>query len=157
LKQLPKLKYLVILGIIIQLLFLYCAAPVTLQEAIDSNNSARGIAQHDLVIWLTKHPTLLTLMSSYSNDTVSFDAHLELKNVIYEGNGKYWNQAIENPVSIVQRIILSPETSDSIWKSNQNNHNLFDGYTLVYPGKYFRVYDQTENISNRLTSNHEHL
>ena len=44
----------------------------------------------------------------------------------------------------VERIIVSPEERDSIWKVSQVKENFFNNYTLVFSGESFRVYDLSQ-------------
>jgi LysM repeat protein len=135
---------LIVLGI--QLIILFKQTPITLKEAQNTYFEGKGKEQQLLASRLHNNPTSgLILISGSANDTLIFDAHIPLKQVIYEGSGKYWQQAKNDPTSIAQRIIVSPEQRDSIWKVSQEKKDFFNNYTLVYSGEFFRVYDLEKN------------
>ncbi len=146
---LRRFKYLVILIFLIALLqfsLLLQSTPIVLKEAIIGESSPKSLERQKLSLWLKGNPVGgLTMISGLENDVLIFDAQLPLKRVIYEGSGKYWKMAENNPSSIAERIIVSPEDRDSIWKMSQENKNFFNSYTLVSSGESFRVYDLTKN------------
>jgi hypothetical protein len=139
---LNRFRLVVLVVLIVQLTVLFSSIPITLKDALYVFTSSRGIEQQKLAVWIRANQAGgLTLISALSNNSLVFDARLPLKHVISEGSGKYWQQAKNNPDSIAQRIIVSTEERDSIWKVSQEKKNFFNNYTLVFSGESFRVYD----------------
>lgn len=72
----------------------------------------------------------LTLISAGQNDTQMFEANLPMKSFVYEGSGKYWQEAIKNPDKIVLCIVTTK--NDSVYKELVKNPVVFDKYVIVY-------------------------
>jgi len=134
----------VLIILLMQLIILFGQEPITLREALNTYYG-KGKEQQQVASWLRNNPINgMILISGFSNETLIFDAHIPLKQTAYEGSGKYWQQAKNDPASIAQRIIVSPDVRDSIWKISQENKSFFNGYTMVYQGQYFLVYDLSQ-------------
>lgn len=148
---LRRYGFLVSLFVILQFFILSTDLPVVFKEVLIGESSARSVERRNLPPWIRNNPIGgLTLISGFANDTIIFDARLPLKNVIYEGSGKYWQQAIHDPSSIAQRIVVSPEERDSVWRVSQEEKSFFNDYTLVFSGKTFRVYDLTAEKNSHI-------
>jgi len=66
---------------------------------------------HPLVVYLSQHYTGGRILEDmYSADTYSLDADVgvDFKNVIYEGSGEFWDQALRNPAAVVDWVIANP-------------------------------------------------
>lgn len=66
---------------------------------------------HPLVVYLAEHYTGGRILEdTYSAGTYSLDADVgvDFKNVIYEGSGEFWDQALRNPAAMVDWVIANP-------------------------------------------------
>jgi Dolichyl-phosphate-mannose-protein mannosyltransferase len=66
---------------------------------------------HPLVVYLAEHYTGGRILEdTYSAGTYSLDADVgvDFKNVIYEGSGEFWDQALRNPAVVVDWVIANP-------------------------------------------------
>lgn len=143
-----RIKILIMVVLLLQITMLFTNKPKTLAEAEQWYYSPKGAEQQKLVSWLqTNKIGGFTLISTLANDTLLFDTRMPLKKIIYEGNGRFWQQATTQPQSIVQRIIVSPDVGDKVWKISLSNKHFFDGYKLDFSGTYFKVYD-LQNTTN---------
>lgn len=146
---LKRFRLVVLVVLLFQLAVLFYSAPITLRDATDVTygyTSPKGTEQQKLATWIQNHSVSgLTLISALSNDSLVFDARIPMNKVVNEGSGKYWQTATKNPTEIVERIIVSPEERDSIWKVSQKKKNFFNNYTLVFSGESFLVYDLAKN------------
>lgn len=147
--MLKRFRLVVLVVLLSQLAVLFYSPPITLKEAtMDATygyTSPRESEQKKVATWIQDHPSGgLTLVSAQSNDALIFDTRIPLKKIISEGNGGYWQMAEDNPSAIVERIIVSPQKLDSIWKVSQEKGNFFNNYTLVFSGEFFRVYDLSQ-------------
>lgn len=144
-----RFRLAVLAVLLFQLIALFSSPPITLKDATDVTYgyaSPKGIEQQKLAAWIQSRPSSgLTLISALSNDSLVFDAHIPTNKVVNEGSGRYWQTAINNPSVIADRIIVSPEERDSIWKVVLEKKNFFDDFSLVYSGGSFLVYDLTKN------------
>ena len=81
---------------------------VSLQEGQYGLDCAR---LHPLVVYLSQHYSGGRILEDmYSANTYSLDADVgvDFKNVIYEGSGAFWDQALRNPAAVVDWVIANP-------------------------------------------------
>ena len=66
---------------------------------------------HPLVVYLSQHYMGGRILEdTYIAGTYSLDADVgvDFKNVIYEGSGEFWDQALRNPAAVVDWVIANP-------------------------------------------------
>ena len=141
-KTIFKISLLVI--ILLQTGILLQSKPITLREPLRFSEHPTGIGQKELSGWLREHPTQgLTLLSVLANDSLVFDAHIKNSRLIYESSWKFWKESLENPSSIAERVIISPNNlRDAVWKASQGNNEFFDGFNLVFENEHYLVFDK---------------
>ncbi len=71
------------------------------------------------------HPTIVYLVEHYNRGRILQDTYatttelaaevgIDFKNVVYEGSGPLWNQALRNPASVVDWIIMNPNNGSDL-------------------------------------------
>ena len=91
---------------------------------------------HPMVIYLAQHyggGRILTDTFTSGTNALGLDVGVDFKNVIYEGSGDLWTQALANPAAAVDWIEVNPtNTYDLVAKRIDVNSPLFLAqFTLV--------------------------
>lgn len=115
---------------------LVCAGGVaTLTEAQVFQASATQRADVRAGTWFRAHyDGGRVLMESFGNETVTFDSHIPLGSVIYEGSYRQWSPALHDPVGHGIRWIYmrrTPGDTDQVWRLLHGRPELAH-YALVY-------------------------
>ena len=100
--------------IVAQTMFTASGGIISLQEGQYGLDCAQ---LHPMVVYLVQHYTGGKILEdTYSTDTYSLDADVgvDFKNVIYEGSGEFWNQALRNPATEVDWVIANPENGGDL-------------------------------------------
>ncbi|HAE82694.1 MAG TPA: hypothetical protein DCK85_04835 [Ktedonobacter sp.] len=67
---------------------------------------------HPLVVYLAQHYAggriLADIFTSGASSSLGPDVGVDFKNMVYEGSGEMWNQALSNPASVVDWVIVNP-------------------------------------------------
>ncbi|MBB5079231.1 glycosyltransferase [Nonomuraea endophytica] len=82
------------------------------------------------------------LMASFGNETMTFDSHLPLSSILYEGSFRRWEPALRDPAASDVRWIhlrRTPGHQDPVWRALGESPEL-NRYTLVYEDAYRRIY-----------------
>jgi hypothetical protein len=112
----------------------------TLREPQNYQGSASQQANFRAGAWLRDHYRGgKVLMESFGNETVTFESHIPLGAVIYEGSYHQWQPALRDPASRGIRWIYmrrTPGSTDQVWRALHGSPEL-DHYSLVYadPGR----------------------
>jgi cellulose synthase/poly-beta-1,6-N-acetylglucosamine synthase-like glycosyltransferase len=90
------------------------------------------------------HPTIVYLVEHYKGGRILQDTYstmtelaaevgIDFKNVVYEGSGPLWNQALRNPASVVDWIIMNPNNGGDLVAQHINVKSLAftSQFTLV--------------------------
>lgn len=113
-------KFLLIGLIIGQSLLITSQGIITLQEGQYNYSCA---PQNTIVLYLAEHyDSGRILQDVYTSQFDASDAGIDFKNVVYEGSGVYWTQALQNPGNSVDWIIYKPgNPTDLVTKSVHAN------------------------------------
>jgi len=72
------------------------------------------------------------LQDVYAAQFDASDAGIDFKNVIYEGSGRFWLQALENPASSVDWVIIKPDNAiDLVAQRLKEDPAFLSQFTLV--------------------------
>ncbi len=72
------------------------------------------------------------LQDVYASQFDASDAGIDFKNVIYEGDGQFWSQALQSPASSVDWVVVRPGNSlDLVAQRLQEDPNFLSQFTLV--------------------------
>lgn len=134
-----------LLGVVI----VACAATVMI-SGTDTRREAEGFratvvesANSKAAQWLGAHyDGGRVLMASFGNETVTFDSHLPLSSILYEGSFRLWEPALRDPMANHVRWIhlrRTPGNEDPVWKALGDSARLRP-YTLMYEDAYRRIY-----------------
>lgn len=72
---------------------------------------------HPIVVYLAQHYAGGSILEDlYAAGTYSLysDAGIDFKNVIYEGSGALWNQALQSPATLVDWVIVNPRDGSDL-------------------------------------------
>ncbi len=109
LRRFHGLAQFVLVGIIIgQTIWTASTGIISLQDGQFGLSCAHS---HPVVIYLAQHYNggkILEDLYDTKIDALNPEAGIDFKNVIYEGSGKLWQQALHNPSSMVNWIIVNP-------------------------------------------------
>jgi cellulose synthase/poly-beta-1,6-N-acetylglucosamine synthase-like glycosyltransferase len=96
-----------LLGVILaQTLLIFSQGVITVQDG--QYNYACG-PQKTIVTFLAQHYDNGNILQDvYASQFDVSDAGIDFRNVIYEGSGQYWIQALQNPTSLVDWIVIRP-------------------------------------------------
>jgi len=139
LPRLHRLIQFVIIGVIIgQTIWTASTGIVSLQDGQFGLSCARS---HQVIIYLAQHYNggkILEDLYDTKIDALNPEAGIDFKNVIYEGSGKLWHQALRNPFSTVAWIIVNPAN-----KYDQVTQHL----TPVFNKQYTRDIEEPDGLS----------
>ena len=48
-------------------------------------------------------------MDTFNSNFDEAETHIDLKNVIYDGSGPLWHKALQDPASVVDWVIITPD------------------------------------------------
>jgi cellulose synthase/poly-beta-1,6-N-acetylglucosamine synthase-like glycosyltransferase len=88
---------------------------ITLQDGIYGMDCAPS---HAAVKFLAQHYNSGLLLIDLYNSAL--DPGIDFKNVVYEGSGPLWEQAIKHPATTVDWIMINPDSSSDILNSHIN-------------------------------------
>jgi Glycosyl transferase family 2/Dolichyl-phosphate-mannose-protein mannosyltransferase len=107
----------------------------TLKEAQAIGVSASVQADARAGAWLRSHYSGgWVLMESAGNQTATFDSHIPVGQILYEGSPRQWQSALRHPASHGMRWIYmrrTPGYPDDVWRSLHTSPEL-SRYVLVY-------------------------
>ncbi len=133
----------VIAVVLFQFYIFYNAGQIVLLKDI---TQTKGSTREYLGRWLKENPTNgLTLISAGANEVVIFDSGMDIKKIVYEGNGKYWKEALKHPEKNVSRIIMGSELgaqNDKVHAALSGKQVIHDFYKIVYTKDNYVVYDK---------------
>lgn len=132
-----NLKFKSLLYILIALIFLadgyffYKTAPVAVIDDGVAGISRYGQFDESVIAEnVTKNCDQgLTLVSANDSEIIMFSSGLPLKSFIYEGSGAYWHQALNNPESIANCILMFKK--GAIYKNFESTSKL-QNYEIIY-------------------------
>ncbi len=109
LRRLHTLAQFVLIGVIIgQTIWIASHGIISLQDGQFGLSCSRS---HQVIIYLAQHYNggkILEDLYDTKIDALNPEAGIDFKNVIYEGSGPLWPQALHNPSSAVNWIIINP-------------------------------------------------
>jgi hypothetical protein len=72
---------------------------------------------HPVVVYLVEHYAggrILQDLFSSKTTTLESDVGVDFKNIVYEGSGDLWNQALHDPASKVDWVMVNPRDSNDL-------------------------------------------
>ncbi len=109
LRRLYTLAQCVLIGVIIgQTIWIASHGIISLEDGQFGLSCSRS---HQVIIYLAQHYNggkILEDLYDTKMDAMNPEAGIDFKNIIYEGSGPYWSQALHNPSSAVDWIIVNP-------------------------------------------------
>ncbi|WP_219826000.1 glycosyltransferase family 2 protein [Nonomuraea typhae] len=86
------------------------------------------------------------LMATFGNETMTFDSHVPLPSIVYEGSFRRWQPALRDPAANGIRWIHLRQAEgrqDQVWRALDGSAALRP-YTLVYEDHYRRIYRKAD-------------
>jgi hypothetical protein len=112
----------------------------TLKEAVASETASSVQA----AAWLRTHyDGGLVLMESFGNDTVTFESHIPVGSIIFEGSYQQWAPALADPVGRHIRWIYMRRTAgspDIVYSDLHKSTWIRDDYLLAYSNSGCLIY-----------------
>jgi hypothetical protein len=111
----------------------------------DGTMGSSKFQNEDIADYLKSHvkPTDRMLLSISFFSPVAFKSGIDMKQVIHEGTGKYWAQALNYPYQSTQWIVLANgNVGDSVYDNliRKQNNRFLSLYKLVYTGIHANIY-----------------
>jgi cellulose synthase/poly-beta-1,6-N-acetylglucosamine synthase-like glycosyltransferase len=132
----------VLLGVIIaQTVLITSQGIITVQDS--QFNYACG-PQKTIVKYLEQHYNGGRILQDvYASQFDVSDAGIDFRNVIYEGSGQYWQQALEDPTSQVDWIVIRPDNPLDLVSQQLKKDPAFNA---TFHAQYTQVASQTNGI-----------
>ncbi len=119
---------------------------ITLKESSVVFNEKRYIDIQHTAAWLKdNYDNQPMLLESYGNDQLQFLSAIPLRNVIYEGSYRMWNEALAFPEEHVEWVVmryaaieLIPE--DKVWQSQNERAVFYEHFEQVYENDLYRIF-----------------
>jgi len=100
--------------------------------------------QKTIVKFLAQHyDSGKILQDVYASQFDISDAGIDFRNVIYEGSGQYWSQALQDPTSLVDWIVIRPADPLDLVSQRINKDTAFSSF---FHSQYIQVASQTNGI-----------
>jgi len=131
-----------ILGVILaQTVLIFSQGIITLQDG--QFNYACG-PQKTIATFLAQHyDSGKILQDVYASQFDATDAGIDFRNIVYEGSGQYWSQALQNPISTVNWIIIRPTDPLDLVSAQLKKDPAFNA---AFHANYVQVASQTNGI-----------
>jgi hypothetical protein len=117
----------------------------TLKEALAFRSTATQRADAVTASWLGAHyDGGLILMESFGNEAVTFESHVPMNEIVYEGSYREWGPALDDPVNHHIRWIYmrrTPGDQDSVWTHLHRSGWIRDYYVPVYRTPAVIIYE----------------
>jgi cellulose synthase/poly-beta-1,6-N-acetylglucosamine synthase-like glycosyltransferase len=127
--------------ILAQTLLIVSQGIITLQDG--QFNYACG-PQKTIVTFLAQHyDTGKILQDVYASQFDVSDAGIDFRNVIYEGSGEYWIQALQDPTSTVNWIVIRPSDPLDLVSQQLKKDPAFNA---TFHAQYIQVASQTNGV-----------
>lgn len=108
---------------------------------VSNNNPPFCVGSYAINAYLSEHyEGGYILQTEYPFQVSVGESNINFSNVIWEGSGKIWNEALKNPSSVVDWIIFTPQDSVSI-ALQKNDPTFIKDFTEVEKSPYgIRLY-----------------
>lgn len=117
--------------------------PISLQDGIKGLQNTYYTVEASK--WLEEnYKGGLILVTLASHDAFVARTHIPIKNYIHEGNGKYWQQALNDPSSIVEYVAFLTFPPDAVYKRLKNSPSFKKNYAIVHTYKEFEIYKKKD-------------
>jgi hypothetical protein len=129
--RLLAISRVVLVGVILaQTVLIISQGIITVQDG--QFNFACG-PQKTIAMYLAEHYSGgRVLQDVYASQFDVSDAGMDFKNVIYEGSGDYWTQALQDPTSMVDWIVIRPaDPLDLVSRHINQDPSFLSHYSLV--------------------------
>jgi hypothetical protein len=117
----------------------------TLKEALAFRSTATQRADAVTASWLGAHyDGGLILMESFGNEAVTFESHVPMNEIVYEGSYREWGPALVDPVNHHIRWIYmrrTPGDQDNVWTHLHRSGWIRDYYVPVYRTPAVIIYE----------------
>jgi len=127
---------LIALVVIVQSVLIATGGIITVQDGIYGGSCA---FPHPINAYLAQHyDGGRVLEDTFTSNIDGADAGLLLKNVVYDGSGKMWINALQHPETLVDWIIVDPHNPKDIVAQHidVNNPRFQQMFSLVYKENY---------------------
>ena len=133
----PLGKLLLVLLVVAQNVVLYQGGVISLQ---DGQFGVSCFAYSEIPVYLARHYNGgYVLEDTYNTKQDTTSAGILLKDVIYQGSGKFWKQALADPASLAEWVVVEP--GDEVSAAIDINSNPFlSQYTLVIEDPLTKVF-----------------
>ncbi|MDQ2905125.1 MAG: glycosyltransferase [Ktedonobacteraceae bacterium] len=134
-------QVLVVVAVVAQIFFLTTGGVVTLQDGQFGGSCA---FPHLISLYLAQHYTGGRILeNTFTSNVDGVDAGVQLKDIVYDGSADLWTQALRDPASVVDWIIMDPKNPRDIVTQHINTNSLQfqQQFTLVYQEQFgLRLY-----------------
>jgi hypothetical protein len=122
-----------VIVILLQTVFTIHGGIITLQDSLYGLDCA---STHPVVVYLVQHyqgGRILEDLFTSKATSLESDVGLDFKNIIYEGSGSLWKQALHDPATVADWILVNPRVSnDFVAQSiNVTQPRFLGQFTLV--------------------------
>ena len=128
-------------AIIVQTLLIASGGIITVQDGLYGGSCA---FPHPINAYLAAHYAGGKILEdTFTSNIDGADAGLMLKDIVYDGSGRLWAKALQNPVSVVDWIIVDPGNSRDIVAQHidVNSPKFLQQFTLLFKENYgLRLY-----------------
>lgn len=129
----------IILQIVLSLVIIVQAALTASGGIISLQEGQYGLdcaPLHPMVVYLAQHYSdgrILADTFTSGTNSLGPDVGVDFKNMVYEGTGELWNQALRNPAAVVDWVIVNPEDpADLVAKHiNVTSQTFLSQFTLI--------------------------
>src|SRR6266566_4843042 len=131
-----------LLGVILtQALLIFSQGIITVQDGQFNYDCG---PQRTIVKFLAQHyDSGKILQDVYASQFDVSDAGIDFRNVIYEGSGQYWSQALQDPTSLVDWIVIRPADPLDLVAQRITKDPAFSS---IFHSQYIQVASQTNGI-----------
>jgi len=126
----PVVGHVLLAGIILmQSILLTSQGIISLQEG---QHNYPCSSQQIITQYLAQHYNGGRILQDVTTGPETTEAGMDFKNIIYQGSGSLWQQAVENPASIIEWVIVRPGSQDLVAQHvDVNDPHFLSQFTLV--------------------------
>jgi hypothetical protein len=90
------------------------------------------------------------LMESFGNDIMQYSSGIPLRNIIYEGSYRMWEEALKNPQDWAEWVVMRDQAGDlsidKVWEAHHDNPTFHEFFELAYQNASITIYHRREPL-----------
>jgi 4-amino-4-deoxy-L-arabinose transferase-like glycosyltransferase len=124
---------------------------ITLQEASSFVTGENAKTQVAAGGWLLEnYDNRPMLMESFGNDIMQYSSGIPLRNIIYEGSYRMWEEALKNPQDWAEWVVMRDQAGDlsidKVWEAHHDNPTFHEFFELAYQNASITIYHRREPL-----------